>query len=205
MKCSTCRAENLADSSFCSECGAVRRRRGLDGPGRAGRPRRVARDHGSLLRDPFRGGSPLRRNDHPFDHQIDLGAALRAIGGDRPARVQGVVQVDDLKRKPFLEQRAQLVSRDGPSVNPKPRRAATSVAPTLEASPRSPRRSAAISRYAASSPIWEIRASGSTMRSRSTHTSSCSTNWSEGAVSRRVRPSRRTTALIRGGAFYRKR
>ena len=61
--------------------GALRRREGLDGPGRAGRPRGVAPDPGPLLRDPDRRRAPLRGHREPVHGRRDHGA-LR--GADRP-------------------------------------------------------------------------------------------------------------------------
>ena len=68
---------------------ALRRREGLDGSRRAGRPRRVAQDHGSLLRDPRRRRAPLRGHGQPVHRRRHHGAVRRAdrARGSRAARV----------------------------------------------------------------------------------------------------------------------
>ena len=61
--------------------GALRRRQGLDGAGRAGRSRGVARDPRPLLPDPDRRGAPLRGHRQPVHRRRHHGALRRA---DRP-------------------------------------------------------------------------------------------------------------------------
>ena len=69
--------------------GALRRREGLDGAGRAARPRRVARDPGSLLPDPHRRRAPLRGHGQPVHRRRHHGAVRRAdrARGPRAARL----------------------------------------------------------------------------------------------------------------------
>ena len=69
--------------------GALRRREGLDGAGRAARPRRVARDPRPLLPDPDRRRAPLRGHGQPVHRRRHHGAVRRAdrARGPRAARL----------------------------------------------------------------------------------------------------------------------
>ena len=69
--------------------GALRRREGLDGAGRAARSGRVAPHPRPLLRDPHRGRAPLRGHGQPVHRRRHHGALRRAdrARGSRAARL----------------------------------------------------------------------------------------------------------------------